>query len=208
MKRRTRLLKTTAMESLALAVEVFNRPSPTARTQGVLLHLQHAFEMLLKAAIWEERGRIQPKGGGHSYSLRDCLGIVRGMGLISEDEAVVAATIAGHRDAVQHQGAAVTEERLYLDAASGLRLFDDLLYRCFETRLADYPDFANRMLPIAAKPPQELHLLTGSDIDPRPAQAAAAAACRSARAAAHPGRFRAGSRGPDGGSDARDRASA
>lgn len=165
MKRRTRLLKTMAMESLTLAVEVFNRPSPTARTQGVLLHLQHAFEMLLKAAIWEERGRIQPKGGGNSYSLRDCLGIVRGMGLISEDEAVVAATIAGHRDAVQHQGAAVTEERLYLDAASGLRLFDDLLYRCFETRLADYPDFANRMLPIAAKPPQELHLLTGSDIE-------------------------------------------
>jgi len=59
------------MESLTLAVEVFNRPSPTARTQGVLLHLQHAFEMLLKAAIWEERGRIQPKGGGLEAKMDD-----------------------------------------------------------------------------------------------------------------------------------------
>jgi hypothetical protein len=159
------LLKTTAMESLTLSVEVFNRPSPTARTQGVLLNLQHAFEMLLKAIIWEDRGRIQPKGGGNSFSFRECVGIVRGMGRLSEDEAVVASTIAGQRDAVQHQGAAVTDERLYVDAASGLRLFDDLLDRCFDERLADHPDFAHRMLPITANPPRELHLLTSSDVD-------------------------------------------
>ena len=164
MKRRTRLLKTTAMESMTLAVEVFNRPSATARTQGVLLNLQHSFEMLLKAVVWEDRGRIQPKGGGESYSLRYCLRIVRGMGKLSEDEAIVAATIAGHRDAVQHQGAAVTDERLYLDAASGLRLFDDLLHRCFSERLADHPEFANRMLPVTASPPREMHLLTSSDV--------------------------------------------
>ena len=165
MKSRTRLLKKTAIESLTLAVEVFNRPTPTARTQGVLLNLQHAFEMLLKAVIWEDRARIQPKGGGNSFSLRECLGIVRGMGNLNEDEAVVAATIAAHRDAVQHQGAAVTEERLYLDAASGLRLFDDLLDRCFSERLASFPDYANRMLPVSANPPREMHLLTGGDVE-------------------------------------------
>jgi hypothetical protein len=165
MKRRSRLLKTTAMESLTLAVEVFNRPAPTARTQGVLLNLQHAFEMLLKAIIWEERGRIQPKGGGNSFSFRDCIGIVRGMGRLNEDEAVGAAMIASQRDAVQHQGAVVTDERLYLDAASGLRIFDDLLDRSFGERLADHPDFAHRMLPITANPPRELHLLTSSDVE-------------------------------------------
>jgi hypothetical protein len=26
--------------------------------------------MLLKAIVWEDRGQIQPKGGGESYSLR------------------------------------------------------------------------------------------------------------------------------------------
>lgn len=164
MKRRTRLLKHTAIESLTLSVEVFNRPSPTARTQGVLLNLQHALEMLFKAVIWEDRGRIEPKGGGKSHTFRSCLGILRGMGLLSEDEAIVGATIAGHRDAVQHQGAAVTEERLYLDAASGLRLFDDLLHRAFGERLADHPDFTSRMLPVTAKPPQEMYLLTDGDV--------------------------------------------
>jgi hypothetical protein len=163
-KRRTRLLKHTAIESLTLSIEVFNRPSPTARTQGVLLSLQHSFEMLCKAVIWEDRGSIEPKGGGNSHSLRTCLGILRGMGQLSEDEAIVAATIAGHRDGVQHQGAAVTEERLYLDAASGLRLFDDLLHRSFGERLADHPDFSNRMLPVTAKPPQEMYLLTDGDV--------------------------------------------
>jgi hypothetical protein len=165
MKRRTRLLKRTAIESLTLAVEIFNRPSPTARTQGVLLPLQHSFEMLFKAIIWEERGQIQPKSGGNSYTHRECLGVLRGMGKLSEDEAVVGATIAAHRDAVQHQGAAVSEERLYLDAGSGLRLFDDLLDRCFGVRLADYPDFASRMLPVSANPPREMFLLTSHDID-------------------------------------------
>jgi hypothetical protein len=164
-KRRTRKLRTAALESLTLAVEIFNRPSPTARTQGVLLNLQHAFEMLLKAVIWEDRKTIQEKASGHSYSFKTCLGIIRGMGHLDEGEAVVAATIDAHRDAVQHQGADATEERLYLDAASGLRLFDELLFRAFGERLADHPTFAGRMLPISAKPPRELYVLTSNDIE-------------------------------------------
>ncbi|MCW2995245.1 MAG: hypothetical protein JWQ18_2740 [Conexibacter sp.] len=153
------------MESLTLAVEVFNRPSPTARTQGVLLNLQHAFEMLFKAVIWEDRKTIQDKGSGFAYSFKTCLNIVRSMGLLDESEAIVAATIDAQRDGVQHQGADVTEERLYLDAASGLRLFDDVLFRVFGERLADYPTFAGRMLPISANPPRELHILTGNDVE-------------------------------------------
>lgn len=165
MKRRTRKLKETALESLTLAVEIFNRPSPMARTQGVLLNLQHAFEMLFKAIIWEETRRIQPRGSGRSFSFKHCLGMVRGRGLLNEDEAVTAATFDAHRDGVQHQGADITEERLYVDAMSGLRLFDELLQRAFGERLADYPAFAGRMLPITANPPRELHLLTTNDIE-------------------------------------------
>lgn len=165
MKRRTRKLRTTALESLTLAVEVFNRPSPTARTQGVLLNLQHAFEMLSKAIVWEDRGSIQDRGSGYAYSFKKCLAIVRGLSHLDESEAIVAATIDAHRDGVQHQGADVTEERLYLDAASGLRLFDELLFRVFSERLADHPTFAGRMLPISANPPRELHILTGNDVE-------------------------------------------
>lgn len=165
MRHRTRQLKTTALESLTLAVEVFNRPSPTARTQGVLLNLQHAYEMLFKAVIYQQRRRIGPKAEGKSYSFKECLGIVRGMGHLNEDEAVVAATIDAHRDGVQHQGADVTEERLYVDSASAIRLFDELLSRCFGERLADHPTFATRMLPITANPPREFSVLTSADIE-------------------------------------------
>ena len=165
MRHRTRHLKTTALESLTLAVEVFNRPSPTARTQGVLLNLQHAFEMLFKAAIWQDRKRVGAKSGGKSYSFKECLGIVRGMGHLDENEALVAATIDAHRDGVQHQGASVTEERLYIDAASGLRLFDELLQRVFGERLTDHPTFSTRMLPITANPPREFELMTNADVE-------------------------------------------
>lgn len=165
MKRRTRKLRTAALESLTLAVEVFNRPSPTARTAGVLLPLQHSFEMLLKAIVWEDRKTIHDSGSGHAYSFKTCLGIVRGMGHLDENEAVVAASIDAHRDVVQHQGADLTEERLYLDAASGLRLFDELLYRALGERLGNHPTFSGRMLPITANPPHELHVLTTNDIE-------------------------------------------
>lgn len=36
MRHRTRQLKTTVLESLTLAVKMLNRPSPDARTQGVV----------------------------------------------------------------------------------------------------------------------------------------------------------------------------
>ncbi|MDX6582610.1 MAG: hypothetical protein QOI10_1794 [Solirubrobacterales bacterium] len=121
--------------------------------------------MLFKAIIWEDRGTIQPKSGGDSFSFRECVGIVRGMGRIDDSEAVLAATIAGHRDAVQHQGAAVSEERLYIDSMSGLRLFDDLLDRMFGERLAEREGLAHRMLPIALTPPREFHLLTSNDVE-------------------------------------------
>jgi hypothetical protein len=164
-RHRTRQLKSTALESLTLAVEVFNRPTPTARTQGVLLNLQHAFEMLVKAAIWQDRRRVGAKAGGRSYSFKECLGIVQAMGHLDENEALVAATIDAHRNGVQHQGADVTEERLYLDAASGLRLFDELLQRIFGERLAEHPTFANRMLPITANPPREFSVMTSADVE-------------------------------------------
>lgn len=64
MKRRTRKRNTTATESLTLAAEMFNRPSPVGRTQGCCWTCSHAFEMLFKAILGEDRGRIQPPGSG------------------------------------------------------------------------------------------------------------------------------------------------
>lgn len=164
LRRTARQLKDTAIESLTLAVEIFNRPSPTARSQGVLLNLQHAFEMLFKAIVFEDRGAVCPAGSGKAHSFKTCLGMVRGLGVIDEDEAIVAATIDAHRDGVQHYGAAISEDRLYIDAASGVRLFDDVLSKTFGQALSETPEFASRMLPVATKPPREMHLLISSDV--------------------------------------------
>ena len=58
MKRKTRKFLDCAKESLILGVEIFNRPSEVGRVEGVLLTMNHAFEMLLKAVVFEKTGRI------------------------------------------------------------------------------------------------------------------------------------------------------
>lgn len=77
MKRKTRQLREFALESLTLAVEVFNRPTPLARVSGVMLPLQHALEMLFKAIIFEDRGTLYAKKAKVTYSFAECLGILR-----------------------------------------------------------------------------------------------------------------------------------
>ncbi len=71
------------------------------------------------------RGRSQTKAPNGNYVKRNA-----STGRFMDEE---------HRNGVQHQGAWVSEERLYLDAMSGLRLFDELLHRCFDERLASHP---------------------------------------------------------------------
>ena len=56
------MFRDTGVESLTLAIELFNRPSPIAREHAVVMMLAHAFEMLLKAAIFERRGTVRDKG--------------------------------------------------------------------------------------------------------------------------------------------------
>ncbi|MFD1841365.1 DUF3644 domain-containing protein [Paracidovorax cattleyae] len=51
-----------ATDSLTLSIELFNRPAETGRSHGVLILLQHSFEMLLKAMILQSTGSIHAKG--------------------------------------------------------------------------------------------------------------------------------------------------
>lgn len=50
-----RHLKGKALSSMRAAMTRFNRPNEDGRVTAVLLHLQHAFEMLLKAALVQAR---------------------------------------------------------------------------------------------------------------------------------------------------------
>jgi hypothetical protein len=67
--RKTRQYVAAAVESLTLAVELFNRPSPTGREHATVMMAAHAFEMLLKAAIFEQRGKTKFSGSDRSFDL-------------------------------------------------------------------------------------------------------------------------------------------
>jgi hypothetical protein len=61
MKREARLPKLKSLNSLTLSIELFNRPWDGGRTDGVLMMLDHCFEMLLKASILHRGGRIRDR---------------------------------------------------------------------------------------------------------------------------------------------------
>lgn len=158
LRRQTRLLKKRAIESMLLAIEFFNRPSETGRTESVLLFTQHAFEMLLKATIFQNRGTIFDKNERFSYRFERCLNILKSdLNLISDDEARTLSTINGLRDSAVHYVSILSEDQLYLHTQSALTLFDDLLNRFFGERLSRYlPD---RVFPISTKPLQDITML-------------------------------------------------
>lgn len=61
-KRDVAELKKRAINSLVLAIELFNRPHYDGRAESVLMLLHHAFEMLLKAIIRDKTGTVHAKG--------------------------------------------------------------------------------------------------------------------------------------------------
>jgi hypothetical protein len=55
LRQQARVLRHKALTSFITAAEAFNSPRDDGRVTKVLLHLQHSFEMLLKAALVQAR---------------------------------------------------------------------------------------------------------------------------------------------------------
>jgi hypothetical protein len=70
MKRKTRKLIDRARNIEGLQSPVRYRPS-----RGVLLMMNHAFEMLFKAVVFEKTGRIRAKKEKYNYGFEKCLAI-------------------------------------------------------------------------------------------------------------------------------------
>ena len=162
-KRDAAELKRRAIDSLVLAIEIFNRPYEGGRVEAVLILLHHAFEMLLKATIQNRTGKIHEKGGKYTYSFAKCLKIARNeVGLISSDEKTALSVLDAHRDTAVHYYQVMSEELLYVQAQTATTLFDTLLFKWFGERLADsVPD---RVLPISTRPPSDFRLLIDSEL--------------------------------------------
>jgi hypothetical protein len=159
LRQETRVLKRKALSSLITATEAFNSPHDEGRVTQVLLHLQHAFEMLLKAALVQAGVSVFDRKTGRSIGFDKCVNLAMGDDTIklSEADAGTLRAIDAMRDDEQHWFNEVPEQLLYLHARAGVTLFDELLQRVFGDRLADH--LPVRVLPISTDPPQDLAIL-------------------------------------------------
>lgn len=140
------------------AMVAFNGLDEDGRATRVLLHLQHAFEMLLKAALVQDRQFVFDKKTGKSIGFDKCVNLGQPKPIaLSQDEKGTLRTIDALRDEEQHGYAVVDEGLPYLYTRAAVTLFDDLLHRVFGERLADHMPL--RVLPIGTEVPQELQTL-------------------------------------------------
>ncbi|MGI8854134.1 MAG: DUF3644 domain-containing protein [Thermomicrobiales bacterium] len=158
LKRESKELKKRAVSGVILAIEFFNRPSEHGRADAVLMFLHYAFEMLLKAAIMQERGTIHDKDSANSYPFRKCLGISKSdILIISDTESRFLGALSDLRDCSMHHYQILSEDLLYQQVQRGVLLFDELLHRIFSERLAD--SLPSRVLPVSIRPPMNVRVL-------------------------------------------------
>ena len=155
LKQDARALKKKALSSMRAATTAFNSPHDDGRATDVLLRLQHAFEMLLKAALVQGGRSVFDKTSGRSIgfesAVRQCQQLA---GLkVTEEEAGTLRAVDAMRDEEQHWLTEVDEGLLYLHARASVTLFDDILHKVFGERLADHLPL--RVLPISVDPPQD-----------------------------------------------------
>lgn len=165
MKKEAKVLLEKAIDSLVLSVEHFNRPWDQGRTEAVLILLDHAFEMLLKACIIQVGGRIRKKDARQTIGFDECvrLGLTGPQRFLIEEQALLLQSINSLRDAAQHHIVYVSEQHLYIHCQAGLTLFSELLERNFSTRLGI--KLPERVLPLSTRPPTNLVALFEHELE-------------------------------------------
>jgi hypothetical protein len=161
-----RALRSKAVASLRTGVTAFNGLDDDGRQIVVLLSVQHAFEMRLKAVLAAKTDKtIFDKKTQQSISLEGAIRRsqqLEGVKLTEEESGTIRA-LDGLRDAEQHWHLIVDEGLLYLNIRAVITLFNDLLDRVFGQRLAEH--LPARVLPISAEPPQSLDLLVDREYE-------------------------------------------
>lgn len=166
MKRESAALLERAIDSLVLAVEKFNCPWDRGRPEVVLILLDRAFELMLKAVIVHRGGHIRELRAsqtiGFDKCVRVCLSDAK-VKCLTEEQALTVQVINSLRDAAQHYMVEVSEQQLYLYCQAGVTLFSDLLHAVFKQRLHDV--LPQRVLPVASSPPRDLHAVLKAEFD-------------------------------------------
>lgn len=160
-----RVLKGKAVASARASLVAFNGLNDDGRVTEVLLRMQHAFEMLLKAGLNAQNVSVFDKKTGKSISLDKAINLAMGDKKIklAEPEAGLIRAVAALRDEEQHWYTVVDEGLLYTHMRAAVTLFDDLLHRIFGDRLAAH--IPRRVLPIGAEPPKDYQLLIDEEFE-------------------------------------------
>lgn len=154
--RDARTLKTKALCSLRTGMQAFNSFDDDGRITTVLLHLQHACEMLLKAVLVQNKAKVFDKEAGRSISFDRCLGLCTAHFGLTAEEAGAMRAIDSLRDAAQHWFVVVAEDLLYLNTRAFITAFDAYLQRALEDALNHIP---TRVLPVSTMPPGDFEFL-------------------------------------------------
>jgi hypothetical protein len=155
--RDARLLKTKALASLRRCARAFNDFDDDGRVSTVLLHLQHGFEMLLKASLIEKNVPVFDKRKGRSIGFDKSVSIGAEKLRLTEEQCGLLRAVDALRDDEQHFIGELSEGLLYLHVRAGVTLFADLLDKQFKEQLADH--LPNRVLPISTDLPADLDVL-------------------------------------------------
>ncbi|MGC5627224.1 DUF3644 domain-containing protein [Georgenia sp. Z1344] len=162
--RKTRQYVAAAVESLTLAIELFNRPSPAGREHATVMMTAHAFEMLLKAAIYDERRKVRFSGSDRSFDLGKCVTVAEtSLGIIDAGDRVVLLALKEDRDAATHDVISMSDDVLWLHLRSAVTIFRKVLLGLTGQDLTDV--MPGRVLPVSASPPTEVGLVVGKEFE-------------------------------------------
>lgn len=157
MRRESKLLLNKGVDSLVLSVEHFNRPWDQGRVNAVLILLDHAFEVLLKAAIVHRGGRIRKPRENQTIGFDECLRKALSDGnlkFLKEEQVLQLRALNDLRDAAQHYMVDLSEQHLYIHAQAGVTLFCDLVRSVFGKEFTFH--LPRRVLPLSTTPPTNL----------------------------------------------------
>ena len=160
LRQSARILKGKALASIRASVIAFNGLDDDGRVTDVLLRMQHAFEMLMKAALNQRGVTVFDKKTGKSLGLDKAINLAQNDPKVklTDDEAGLIRTIDAMRDEEQHWYTTVDEGILYMHIRAGVTLFDDLLNRVFAERLGNH--IPRRVFRLVQSPPRNFSSLS------------------------------------------------
>lgn len=157
------MFKDTAVESLTLSIDLFNRPSPLARNHAVIMMLAHGFEMLLKAAIFQRTGTVRDDDDPLTFSLGKCIAKAADeLQIVSTDERTLLFAIKQDRDCATHDTIAMNDDLLWVHMRAGITVFRRLLRDELGQSLEEV--LPTRVIPVSAAPPSDLTLLVEQEL--------------------------------------------